>query len=396
MKSIDNYNFQGKKAIIRVDFNVPLNDQFQITDLTRINAAIPTIKRILEDGGAVILMSHLGRPKGEAQEKFSLKHLVSTLSEKLDVNVKFVNDCIGEKVEAEANRLEMGEVLLLENLRFYKEETAGDATFAKKLSQLADVYVNDAFGTAHRAHASTAIIASFFEEDKMFGTVINNELKAVEQILEKGEKPFTAIMGGAKISDKILLIEKMLDQVDNLIIGGGMSYTFFKAMGGEIGNSLVEEDKLNLAKTLIDLAKKKNVNLYLPSDSVVSSEFGNNGEIKVEKNTEISKGFMGLDIGPDAIDDFSRIIEKSKTILWNGPMGVFEMSNFENGTKKMAEAIVKATQDGAYSLIGGGDSAAAVNQFGFHENVSYISTGGGALLEFLEGKTLPGIKAIVD
>lgn len=396
MKSIDNYNFQGKKAIIRVDFNVPLNDQFQITDLTRINAAIPTIKRILKGGGAVILMSHLGRPKGEAQEKFSLKHLVSTLSEKLDVNVKFVNDCIGEKVEAEANRLEMGEVLLLENLRFYKEETAGDATFAKKLSQLADVYVNDAFGTAHRAHASTAIIASFFEEDKMFGTVINNELKAVEQILEKGEKPFTAIMGGAKISDKILLIEKMLDQVDNLIIGGGMSYTFFKAMGGEIGNSLVEEDKLNLAKTLIDLAKKKNVNLYLPSDSVVSSEFGNDGEIKVEKNTEISKGFMGLDIGPDAIDDFSRIIEKSKTILWNGPMGVFEMSNFENGTKKMAEAIVKATQDGAYSLIGGGDSAAAVNQFGFHENVSYISTGGGALLEFLEGKTLPGIKAIVD
>lgn len=396
MKSIDNYNFQGKKAIIRVDFNVPLNDQFQITDLTRINAAIPTIKRILKGGGAVILMSHLGRPKGEAQEKFSLKHLVSTLSEKLDVNVKFVNDCIGEKVEAEANRLEMGEVLLLENLRFYKEETAGDATFAKKLSQLADVYVNDAFGTAHRAHASTAIIASFFEEDKMFGTVINNELKAVEQILEKGEKPFTAIMGGAKISDKILLIEKMLDQVDNLIIGGGMSYTFFKAMGGEIGNSLVEEDKLNLAKTLIDLAKKKNVNLYLPSDSVVSSEFGNDGEIKVEKNTEISKDFMGLDIGPDAIDDFSRIIEKSKTILWNGPMGVFEMSNFENGTKKMAEAIVKATQDGAYSLIGGGDSAAAVNQFGFHENVSYISTGGGALLEFLEGKTLPGIKAIVD
>lgn len=396
MKSIDSYNFQNKKAIVRVDFNVPLNEQFQITDLTRINAAIPTIHKILDGGGAVILMSHLGRPKGQVQEKFSLKHIVDTLSEKLSTKVKFVEDCIGEKATAAAKELQSGEVLLLENLRFYKEETEGDATFAKKLADLADVYVNDAFGTAHRAHASTAIIASFFGEDKLFGHVINNELKAVEQILEKGEKPFTAIMGGAKISDKILLIEKMLDKVDNLIIGGGMSYTFFKAMGGEVGNSLVEEDKLSLAKTLIDLAKTKNVNLYLPTDSVVSSEFSNEGEIKVEKNTEISDGFMGLDIGPDAVSDFTRIIEKSKTILWNGPMGVFEMSNFENGTKKMAEAIANATDKGAYSLIGGGDSAAAVNQFGFNDKVSYISTGGGALLEFLEGKTLPGIKAIED
>lgn len=396
MKTIDSYNFQGKKAIVRVDFNVPLNDQYQITDLTRINAAIPTIRKILDGGGAVILMSHLGRPKGEVQEKYSLKHIVDTLSQKLSTEVKFVEDCIGEKVNEAAGSLQSGEVLLLENLRFYKEETLGDAAFAKKLSELAHVYVNDAFGTAHRAHASTAIIASFFDENKMFGDVINSELKAVEQILEVGEKPFTAIMGGAKISDKILLIEKMLDKVDNLIIGGGMSYTFFKAMGGEVGNSLVEEDKLSLAKTLIDLAKSKNVNLFLPSDSIVASEFNNNAELRTENNTEISAGFMGLDIGPAAIEDFSRIIEKSKTILWNGPMGVFEMSNFENGTKSIAEAIARATENGAYSLIGGGDSAAAINQFGFNTKVSYISTGGGALLEFLEGKTLPGIKAIQD
>lgn len=396
MKTIDSYNFQGKKAIVRVDFNVPLNDQYQITDLTRINAAIPTIRKILDGGGAVILMSHLGRPKGEVQEKYSLKHIVDTLSQKLSTEVKFIEDCIGEKVNEAAGSLQSGEVLLLENLRFYKEETLGDAAFAKKLSELAHVYVNDAFGTAHRAHASTAIIASFFDENKMFGDVINSELKAVEQILEVGEKPFTAIMGGAKISDKILLIEKMLDKVDNLIIGGGMSYTFFKAMGGEVGNSLVEEDKLSLAKTLIDLAKSKNVNLFLPSDSIVASEFNNDAELRTENNTEISAGFMGLDIGPAAIEDFSRIIEKSKTILWNGPMGVFEMSNFENGTKSIAEAIARATENGAYSLIGGGDSAAAINQFGFNTKVSYISTGGGALLEFLEGKTLPGIKAIQD
>ncbi len=395
MDTIKNYDFQGKKAIIRVDFNVPLDEAFQVTDMTRIDAAIPTIKQVLKSGGAVILMSHLGRPKGERQDKYSLKHIVSSLSDRLDQEVKFIEDCIGELASNASDALQMGEVLLLENLRFYKEETEGDAVFAKHLADLADVYVNDAFGTAHRAHASTSIIASYFEE-KLFGYVIESELEAVNTILNNNQRPFTAIMGGAKISDKILLIEKMLDKVDNLIIGGGMSYTFFKAIGGEVGNSLVEEDKLSLASTLIDLAKSKNVNLYLPEDSVVASEFSNNAEIQVSGNLEIPQGYMGLDIGPKAIGDFTKIIEKSKTILWNGPMGVFEMSKFENGTRNIADSISKATENGAYSLIGGGDSAAAINKFKYNEKVSYISTGGGALLEFLEGKTLPGIKAIQD
>ncbi len=397
MSSINSSNFQNKKAIIRVDFNVPLNDAFEVTDLTRINAAVPTIKTILEKGGAVILMSHLGRPKGEPQDKFSLKHIVSVLSEKIGREVKFIDDCIGEKVQETANALKAGEVLLLENLRFYKEETAGDATFAKKLADLGDVYINDAFGTAHRAHASTAIIASYFsEENKMFGFVIESELEAVKKVIANNQRPFTAIMGGAKISDKILLIEKMLDKVDNLIIGGGMSYTFFKALGGEIGNSLVEEDKLSLARTILDLAKEKQVKLSLPADSTIASAFSNDAEISTSDNLDIPKGWMGLDIGPIAVDEFSEVVKNSKTILWNGPMGVFEMSNFENGTKKVAEAIAEATEAGAYSLIGGGDSAAAINHFNLNNKVSYISTGGGALLEFLEGKTLPGIAAIQD
>ena len=396
MQDINSYDFKNKKAIIRVDFNVPLNESMEVTDATRINAAIPTINKVLENGGSVILMSHLGRPKGERIEKFSLKHIVAVLSSKLNLAVKFANDCIGEEAKQMSEDLKPGEVLLLENLRFYNEETNGDAMFAKKLSNLADVYINDAFGTAHRAHASTAIIASYFEGHKMFGFVIENELEAIRNVIEKNQRPFTAIMGGAKISDKILLIEKMLDKVDNLIIGGGMSYTFFKAMGGQIGSSLVEEDKLSLAKTILDLAKEKNVNLLLPADSTIASSFSNEADIKTAENTNIDDNWMGLDIGPNAISDFSEVIVKSKTIMWNGPMGVFEMSNFENGTKSVAEAIAKATENGAYSLIGGGDSAAAITKFNYTDKVSYISTGGGALLEFLEGKELPGIKAILN
>ena len=395
MQNIENFDFQDKKALIRVDFNVPLNANFEVTDATRINAAVPTIKKVLSGGGAVILMSHLGRPKGEKQDKFSLKHIVAEVSQKLGVPVKFAKECIGSVAENAANGLKNGEVLLLENLRVYNEETSGDVAFAKKLANLGDVFINDAFGTAHRAHASTAIIASFFD-DKMFGYVIGNELEAAQKVIENGERPFTAIMGGAKISDKILLIEKLLDKLDNLIIGGGMSYTFFKALGGEIGSSLVEEDKLNLARTILNLAKEKNVTLCLPQDSIIASAFSNDAEISTSENTSIPKGWMGLDIGPKAIEDFLTIIKKSKTIMWNGPMGVFEMSNFENGTKSIAQAIANATEHGAYSLIGGGDSAAAINKFNFEDKVSYISTGGGALLEYLEGKELPGIKAIKE
>ncbi len=396
MKKINQYNFKGKRVLVRLDLNVPLNEQFEVTDTTRIDAAIPTIKKIVNDGGAAILMSHLGRPKGEPNGKFSLKHVVNVLSQKLGQEVKFVNDCIGEEVSQVAGQLDAGEVLLLENLRFHKAETEGDAGFAKKLANLAEVYVNDAFGTAHRAHASTAIVASFFEEEKLFGFVIEQELAAVDKVVQNNERPFTAIMGGAKISDKIMLIEKMLDKVDNLIIGGGMSYTFFKAMGGKVGKSLVEDDKLNLARTILDLAKEKEVNLSLPIDSVVADDFNNEAQTQLADNMEIPNGFMGLDIGPKAIEDFSELIKRSKTILWNGPVGVFEMSNFEDGTKKIAEAIAAATAEGAYSLIGGGDSAAAVNKFDLQNQVSYISTGGGALLEYLEGKTLPGIAAIED
>ncbi len=397
MVNISEYNFNHHRALIRVDFNVPLNANFEITDETRIDAALPTINKILKDGGSIILMSHLGRPKGEIQEKFSLKHIVRTLSEKLNTKVKFVNDCIGDEVKQAAEGLKKGEVLLIENLRFYNMEIEGNVSFAKKLADLGDVYVNDAFGTAHRAHASTAIMASFFDDDKkMFGYVIEKELNAADHLIANSQKPFTAIMGGAKISDKILLIEKMLDKVDNLIIGGAMSYTFFKALGGKVGKSLVEEDKLSLATTILELAKEKNVRLLLPTDSIIANEFSNEAEVMTANNLDIKEGWMGLDIGPMAIDEYTETIKKSKTILWNGPMGVFEMSKFELGTRSIAEAIAEATENGAYSLIGGGDSAAAVNKFGFEDRVSYISTGGGALLEYLEGKKLPAIAAIED
>jgi len=393
MKTIDDLSLKGKRALIRVDFNVPLNDQFKITDHTRIKAAIPTIKKVLSEGGAVVLMSHLGRPKNGPEEKFSLKHLIKDLSDQLNAQVKFSSDCIGEEAEAMSANLAPGEVLLLENLRFYPEETKGDESFAKKLSNHGDIYINDAFGTAHRAHASTSIVAQYFEE-KAAGYVMAAELANADKVLQEANKPYTAIMGGAKISDKILIIEKLLDKVDNLIIGGGMSYTFFKAMGGQIGSSLVEEDKLELAKSLIKQAKEKGVNLELPFDSIIADKFGNDANTDVVSNTAIPDGWMGLDIGPQASEVFSNIIKDSKTVLWNGPMGVFEMSNFANGTISIAEATVEATKNGAFSLIGGGDSAAAVNSLGYGDKVSYVSTGGGALLEYMEGKVLPGVKAL--
>lgn len=393
MKTIDDINFSGKRALIRVDFNVPLNDQNQITDHTRINAAIPTIKKIVNDGGSVVLMSHLGRPKGGPEDKYSLKHLVADLSEKLNREVKFASDCIGAEAEALTANLAAGEVALLENLRFYDEETKGDKAFAEKLSKHGDIYVNDAFGTAHRAHASTSIVAQFFET-KACGYVMDAELKNAQKVLDDAASPYTAIMGGAKISDKILIIEKLLDKVDNLIIGGGMSYTFFKAMGGSIGSSLVEEDKLDLAKELIKKAKDKGVNLELPFDSVIADKFANDANTDVVSNTAIPDGWMGLDIGPQASEVFSKIIKDSKTVLWNGPMGVFEMPNFAKGTITIAEATVEATEKGAFSLIGGGDSAAAVNSLGYGDKVSYVSTGGGALLEYMEGKELPGVAAL--
>ena len=397
MHQFDTSNFKGKKVIVRLDLNVPLDSDYNVTDETRINAALPTIKKIIKDGGKAILMSHLGRPSIEREQKYSLRHVVKRLSSRLGTPVEFVGDCIGEEVTNAIESMQNGEVLLLENLRYYSQEKEGDAAFAKKLADHADVYVNDAFGTAHRAHASTSIISSFFEpNERMFGYVIEKELEAIQQVLEHGDRPFTAIMGGAKISDKILLIEKMLDKVDNLIIGGGMSYTFFKALGGNTGSSLVEEDKINLAKTILDLAKEKEVNLYLPVDSVIASSFSNEAEVDVKENMEIPENWMGLDIGPKAIEEFKEVILKSKTILWNGPLGVFEMSNFQEGTRSIAKAIVEATNNGSYSLIGGGDSAAAINKFGYQSEVSYISTGGGALLEFLEGKRLPGIAAILD
>lgn len=393
MRTIDDFNFRNRKALIRVDFNVPLNKDYKVTDETRIKAAIPTIKKIINEGGSAILMSHLGRPKEGPEDKFSLKHIIPNLSEKLGTEVKFASDCIGEEAAKTASKLGNGEVLLLENVRFYKEETKGDRHFAEKLAKLGDIYVNDAFGTAHRAHASTTIAAEFFN-DKCCGYVMRAELENAQKILEHAEQPFTAIMGGAKISDKILIIERLLDRVDNLIIGGGMSYTFFKAMGGKIGNSLVEEDKLDLAKSLIEKAKEKGVNLELPKDSVVADKFDNDANHKIADNYAIEDGWMGLDIGPEATEVFAKILSESKTILWNGPMGVFEMSNFAKGTNAIAQAVVKATEKGGFSLIGGGDSASAVNNLGYGEKVSYVSTGGGALLEYMEGKTLPGVAAL--
>ncbi len=396
MSQFSEHNFKDEKALVRVDFNVPLDEHFAITDDTRMRAAVPTIKKILSDGGSVILMSHLGRPKNGPENKFSLKHLVPHLKELLgNTEVLFANDCIGEVAKQKAQELKPGQVLLLENLRFYKEEEKGNEEFAKKLRELADVYVNDAFGTAHRAHASTAVIAQFFPADKkMFGLLMNAEVSNAEKVLHSSEKPFTAILGGAKVSDKIEIIENLLKKANNIIIGGGMAYTFLKAQGKEIGSSLCEEDKLDMANDILSKAKAQNVNLLLPVDSVIANKFAEDADTKTVDNNGIEKGWMGLDIGPKSIEIFSKKIMESKTILWNGPMGVFEMEKFRSGTKGIAEAIAKATENGAYSLVGGGDSVAAVNEFGLADKVSYVSTGGGALLEYFEGKELPGIKAI--
>lgn len=395
MKKLDDFQFGGKRALIRVDFNVPLNKALEITDDTRIRAAIPTLKKILSDGGSVVLMSHLGRPKNGPEDAFSLKHIVSHLSKKLGIPVQFGGDCIGEEAFQMSANLKAGEVLLLENVRFYKEETKGDEAFAEKLSKHGDIYVNDAFGTAHRAHASTTVVAKFFNE-KTAGYVMQAELDNASKVLQNASKPFTAIMGGAKISDKLLIIERMLDLVDNLLIGGAMAYTFFKAHGGDVGTSLVEEDKLELAQKLIIKAEKNGVNLLLPCDSIAAKEFNNEAQSIAVDNKLIPEGYMGLDIGPRASEEFKHVIQASETILWNGPMGVFEMPSFANGTINVAKAVVNATKKGAFSLIGGGDSAAAVNSLGFGDDVSYVSTGGGALLEYMEGKELPGVAALND
>ncbi len=393
MTNIQSYNFENKKAIVRVDFNVPLNAQMQVTDTNRIQAAAPTIKLLLQKGASVILMSHLGRPKGK-EDKFSLRHIIPTLAEIIGTEVLFAYDCIGQEAQEKAKNLKPGEVLLLENLRFYAEEKAGDKDFAQKLSQLADVYINDAFGTAHRKHASTAVIADFFPNDKMFGLLIENELNSLDKTLSNPQQPFTAILGGAKISSKITVIEKLLDKVDNLIIVGGMSYTFLKAMDGEVGKSLIEPDFIQTAKNVIATAKQKNVNIYLPSDSVCAEQFDNDANRNTYPSAKIPANMMGLDIGKQAIEDLSKVIESSKTILWNGPAGVFEMPNFAIGTVELAKSLVRATQNGAFTLVGGGDSVAAIRKFNLENDISYISTGGGAMLEFLEGKELPGIKAI--
>jgi phosphoglycerate kinase len=400
MSTFSSHNFSGEKALIRVDFNVPLDKtSFAITDDNRMRAAIPTIQKILTDGGSVILMSHLGRPKEGPTDKYSLKHLVPHLTDLLGgkVPVQFADDCIGEQAVELAANLKQGEVLLLENLRFYKEEEKGDKAFAEKLSKLGDVYVNDAFGTAHRAHASTAVIAEFFPKDKrLFGLVMEGEIESAEKVLYSSEKPFTAILGGAKVSDKIEIIENLLEKAQHMIIAGGMAYTFLKAQGNEIGSSLCEDDKLDLANELLEKAKAKGVEIHLPADSIIADKFAADAATQTVSNTAIPQGWMGLDIGPEAIAAFGEVLMKSKTILWNGPMGVFEMEKFQQGTKSIAEKVAEATAAGAYSLVGGGDSVAAVNQFGLADKVSYVSTGGGALLEYFEGKELPGIKAIND
>ncbi len=416
MYTIENYNFKGKKAIVRVDFNVPLNKEtLQVSDDTRIRGALKTIKKIIDDGGAAILMSHLGRPKEGPENKFSLKHIIPALSALTGKDIKFADDCLGESAKKLSSELKSGEILLLENLRFYKEEegkvkkdglTEEEAKakkaamkekqrkMAEQLATYADVYVNDAFGTAHRAHASTAIIADFFPTEKLFGYLMVSELLALEKVLSQSEKPFTAIMGGAKVSDKILVIENLIDKVDNLIIGGGMTYTFIKAQGGNIGKSLCEEDKLELALEVIKKAKAKGVNLILPVDQVIADNFSNDAQTAVTKIADGKDGWLGLDIADESIKLFSDVIENSKTILWNGPMGVFEMEKFQKGTVAIAQSIAKATSKGAYSLVGGGDSVAAVNKFKLSDKVSYVSTGGGAMLEYIEGKVLPGVKAI--
>jgi len=395
MSQFSSHSFAGQKALIRVDFNVPLDDDYNITDDTRMRATIPTIQKIIKDGGSVILMSHLGRPKDGPTPKYSLIHIVGHLSKLLSVEVQFANDCMGEEAVNKAAALEPGQVLLLENLRFYKEEEKGDEAFAQKLSKLGDVYVNDAFGTAHRAHASTAVIAQFFAPgSKMFGLVMNAEVASAEKVLHGSEKPFTAIIGGAKVSDKILIIENLLDRATDIIIGGGMAYTFFKAQGGTIGTSICEDDRMPLALEILAKAKAKGVNIHLPVDNIITTEFSNTTERKNCESMSIPDGWMGLDIGEATRAKFAAVIESSKTILWNGPMGVFEMENYQAGTKAIAEAVAAATAKGAFSLVGGGDSVAAVNIFGFTDKVSYVSTGGGAMLEYFEGKVLPGIAAI--
>lgn len=401
MTTFSDHNFSGQKALIRVDFNVPIRDG-KITDDTRIRAALPTIRKVLDDGGSVILMSHLGRPHKDIEKKpgktladFTLKPVAAHLATLLGTTVQFADDCIGEDAARKAAALKAGEVLLLENLRYYKEEEKGDAAFAEKLSKLGEVYVNDAFGTAHRAHASTAIIAQYFPADKkVFGLLMEAEIKAAEEVLSNTQKPFTAIIGGAKVSDKILIIENLLEKATDIIIGGGMAYTFFKAQGCEIGNSLCEEDRLDTARDLLKKAEEKGVCIHLPSDSIIADKFAADAQTSSSHNENIPAGWMGLDIGHMACDMFTKVIREAKTILWNGPMGVFEMEKFQHGTKCIAEAVAAATENGAYSLVGGGDSVAAVNKFHFNDKVSYVSTGGGALLEYFEGKELPGIAAI--
>lgn len=395
MKTLQDFNFKDKKAVIRVDFNVPLDENFKVTDATRIEAAKPTIDKILADGGSVILMSHLGRPKGK-EDKYSLKHIVKKASEILGVEVKFAEDCRGEVAKKAAEELKAGEVLLLENLRFYKEEEAGDVDFAKELASLGDIYVNDAFGTAHRAHASTTIIAQFFPNEKCFGTLLAKEIESLNKVLKDSEKPVTAVLGGSKVSSKITVIENILDKVDHMIIGGGMTFTFVKAQGGKIGDSICEDDKQDLALEILRLAKEKNVQIHIPVDVVAANAFSNDAETQVVDVNKIPDGWQGLDAGPKSLENFKKVILESKTILWNGPLGVFEMENFAKGTIELGNFIAESTKKGAFSLVGGGDSVAAVKQFGLEDKMSYVSTGGGAMLEMLEGKTLPGIAAILD
>jgi phosphoglycerate kinase len=394
MKTINDFNFKDKKALVRVDFNVPQDDQLKVTDNTRIAAVKATVEKILNDGGSVILMTHLGRPKGEVKDEFSLKHIVDEVSGVLGHKVKFVDECIGEKAEKAASELKPGEILLLENLRFHNEEEKGDEEFAGKLAKLGDAYVNDAFGTAHRAHASTAVIAQYFQSTKFFGLLMAKELEAIEKVLKKGEKPVTAILGGSKVSTKITIIENILPAIDNLIIGGGMAFTFIKALGGKIGNSLVEEDKLPLALEILGKAKENKVKVYLPSDVIIAEAFNNDAERKEADIYAIPEGWMGLDAGHKSRDQFNDVLLNSRTILWNGPIGVFEMSNFAGGTVALGDSIAEATKLGAFSLVGGGDSVAFVKQFGYDDKVSYVSTGGGAMLESLEGLELPGVAAI--
>ena len=394
MKTLNDFNFNDKKALIRVDFNVPLNEQFEVTDTTRIEAAKPTILKVLEDGGSCVLMSHLGRPKGK-EDRFSLRHIVAKATEILGVQVKFVDDCIGDKVEEAVANLKNGEVLLLENLRFYPEEKKGDVAFAEKLSKLGDIYVNDAFGTAHRAHASTTVIAQFFPQRKCFGFLLAKEIESIDKVLNNSEKPVLAILGGAKVSSKITVIENILDKVDHLIIGGGMAFTFVKAQGGKIGNSICEDDKMDLALAILKQAKEKNVQIHLPVDVVAADDFSNDANTQIVPIDQIPDGWEGLDAGIKSREIFDKVVNQSKTILWNGPLGVFELEKFAQGTIALGNSIANATKNGAFSLVGGGDSVAAVKQFGFADKVSYVSTGGGAMLEMLEGKTLPGIEAIL-